>query len=191
MGHDLSNLGRLAHKADRKRVGQTAVVKVRQNHEDHLSAAFSYFLDLPEVELRGAGFHVPNERASKGEVKRLKWVGVKPGVADWLFTGPPVSAIELKWGKNKQTSAQSNWANQFVSGWDGHLDLDEWAEVVPVETLGQFFAPKYYICRTLFSAVDVLYTRGLLRKPVTAVGLEVAVKKVLQWWLIKYGKEIE
>jgi len=191
MGLELESLGHSAHKADRNRTGQAAVAKVRQNHEDHLSAALSYFLDLPEVELRGAGFHIPNERASKGEAGRLKWAGVKPGVADWLFTGPPITAIELKRDKNKQTSAQVAWAKQFVSGWDDYLEEDDWFESASMDTMASIFAPKYYVCRTLFSAVDVLYTRELLRKPMTAVGIEATVKKVLRWWLIKYKKEIE
>ena len=80
-------------------------VQKRDNPEDWLSAAVNMWLDMPEVQFRGMAFHVPNERASKAEAKRGKWIGVKAGVADWIFTGPPLVAIELKVGKNRQTPA--------------------------------------------------------------------------------------
>jgi len=157
-----------------------------------LSAAFSYWLDLPEVELRGAGFHVPNERASKGEAKKLRWVGVKSGVADWLFTGPPVTAIELKWNKNPQSPAQKQWAAQFCDGWTGYLEPEEWeGEGMSLENARDLFAPRYYVCRTLTNAVEVLYTRGLLRAPFSCEDLDKSVAVVLRWWLVRYGKELE
>lgn len=196
MGFELDTLGHLASKADRNQVGKQAAKKVRQNNEDHLSAAFNYWLSLPEVELRGAGFHVGNERASKAEAGRLKWVGVKPGVADWIFTGPPTTAIELKRGKNKQTTAQKAWAKVLVDGWKGYLDPEEWGEgwdgeATSMESARDLFAPRYYICRTLSSVADVLHTRGLLRAPVTLKTLEASVAIVLRWWPVKYGVELE
>jgi hypothetical protein len=196
VGFELNTLGHLADKADRSQVGKQAAKKVRQNLEDHLSAAFNYWLSLPEVELRGAGFHVGNERSSKAEAGRLKWVGVKPGVADWIFTGPPTTAIELKWGKNKQSPTQKAWAGVFTSGWAGYIDPDECGEGwdgsgMSIETLKDLFAPRYCICRTLFSAADVIHTRGLLRAPTDRKALKASVAIVLSWWIVKHKVELE
>jgi len=190
----LENLGKHALAASREDTKSTAVRKVRENHEDHLSAALNYWLDLPEVELRGAGFHVPNERASRAEAGRLRWVGVKPGVGDWIFAGPPATAIELKWGKNVQSPAQKQWAAKFVDGWTGYLDLEEpdaKKRTVIESFFEDSFAPRYYVCRTLTNAVDVLHTRGLLRAPLSREDLDKSVAVVLRWWLAKYRKELE
>ncbi len=192
MGFELNSLGYLASKADRNQVGKQAVRKVRQNLEDHVSAALSYLLTKPEVELRGVGFHVGNERASKAEAGRLKWVGVKPGVADWIFTGPPTTAIELKQGKNKQTPSQKAWAAVFVDGWKGYLDPEKWdGEGMSTENARDLFAPRYYVCRTLFTAVYVLYTRELLRAPTDSKALEASVATVLRWWIVKHRVKLE
>lgn len=173
----------------------TDVRKVRQNLEDHLSAAFNYWLSLPEVELRGAGFHVGNERASRRERGIQAWIGAVPGVADWIFTGPPTTAIELKWGKNKQTVAQKAWAEVFVDGWVGAYDEEQWEETGSVALLDEdakrLFAPRYYVCRTLSSAADVLHNRGLLRAPTAREDLEASVVTVLRWWIVKHGVELE
>lgn len=196
MGLELENLGRLASETDRNQVGKQADRKVRQNNEDHLSAAFNYWLDLPEIQLRGAGFHVGNERSSKAEAGRLKWVGVKPGVADFIFTGPPVTAVELKYGDGRQSPVQKVWGEVFTDGWAGYIDPDECGEGwdgsgMSIETLKDLFAPRYYICRTLASAADVLHARGLLRAPATREAIEASVTTVLRWWLVKYRMELE
>ena len=196
MGLELDTLGHLAIEANRSQVGKQAARKVCQNLEDYLSAAFSYWLSLPEVELRGAGFHVGNERASKAETGRLKWGGVKPGVADWIFTGPPTTAIELKWEDGRQSPEQKAWAEVLVDGWRGAYDEERWGEPgrtsdLRDEEAEDLFAPRYYICRTLLSAADVLHTRGLLRAPTTLEALEASVATVLRWWLVKYRMELE
>lgn len=177
---ELKDLGYLAHEVDKGQVRTVAVKKQQDNAEAHLSAALNALLfgiksrqhrgvfDLePRVKIRGQAFHVGNERSSKAEAGRLKWLGVKPGVADWIFTGPPLVAIELKVGKNKPTKKQAEWG-RVLEGWGGH----------------------YYVCRSLGDVLGMLWAHGLVLEPDTEEALARALVKVRHYWLIKYGREI-
>ncbi len=152
--------------------------KKRDNSEDWLSAAVNMWLDLPEVQLRGMAFHVPNETASKGEAGRKKWLGVKAGVADWIFTGPPLVAIELKVEGRKQTPAQREWGEGLEAGWG--------ANFAPRDK--EVFAPRYRVCRSLRDVAMELVEACLVnREPAL---LRVAVEKVRTWFAVQHGREI-
>lgn len=83
------------------------------------SALFEFYAiasnRIPELEF---AFHVPNgDFRTKSTARRLKQLGVKPGVPDILLPVPSVIddvqyvglAIELKYGKNKPSKHQEQW----------------------------------------------------------------------------------
>ena len=160
--------------------------KKRDNSEDWLSAAVNMWLDLPEVKIRGMAFHVPNETASKAEAGRKKWIGVKAGVADWIFTGPPLVAIELKDGKNRQSVAQKKWGKGLEAGWDSVVEM-EWDK--------DSYAPRYRVCRSLRVVVRELVEPGIVSYegefPELASKLILdSIEKVRTWFAVQYGREI-
>lgn len=65
----------------------------------------------PDIEFH----HVPNgEQRNKKTARRLKSMGVQPGVADLMFLIDGQSiALELKSGKGKQTKAQADFQERF------------------------------------------------------------------------------
>jgi hypothetical protein len=68
-------------------------------------------------------YHCPNgEYRSKATAKRLKAMGVKPGVPDLILPVPMHGytglVIELKMGKNTPSPDQRRWLEHFASiGW--------------------------------------------------------------------------
>jgi len=170
---------------------QRSAGKKRDNPEDWLSAAVNMWLDLPEVQLRGMAFHVPNETASKAEAGRKKWIGVKAGVADWIFTGPPLVAIELKVGKNRQSVSQKKWGEGLEAGWNEQVWINELNEAFGNFNSGQlegYFAPRYRVCRSLGDVAVELHEANI-----SICNLDQAsnaAEKVRTWFAVQHGREI-
>lgn len=88
-------------------------------------------------------FAVPNGEYRKPKTAaRLKLLGVRPGVADFIFLIDTKSfALELKWGKNKQTDSQLEWE-------------EEW------ERAGGF----YFIACTISEVISILRTINAVKQ---------------------------
>ncbi len=85
--------------------------------------------------LRGLLFHVPNGGKRDGrEAKKLKTMGVVPGVADLIFLyNGNCYLIELKNEKGIQSPTQKKWQKTVTeNGFDYYIvrNLDEFKELI-------------------------------------------------------------
>lgn len=108
-----------------------ADVKPRRNQPERaLQKAVCEALDFAGVRY----FHVPNERRSAIEAKRLSAEGVKKGVSDLFFPYalnglPRMGVIELKSETGSLSREQRAWRDYFISiGYD-------WACLKTVESV--------------------------------------------------------
>jgi len=79
--------------------------------EDRLQQDCYVWFHNAYPELRGLLFHVPNGGARNGrEAKKLKWMGVVPGVSDLIFLYQrKIYFIELKTEIGTQSKVQKDW----------------------------------------------------------------------------------
>lgn len=174
--------------------------KVQDRPEDWLSRAVRAWLDLPQVQIRGRGFHVPNEEPDKVRAAIAKKLGVEKGVADWIWTGPPLVAVELKWGRNTATESQLEWGKDVQEGWPraveaGLLDpvvegLGDLQASQVLDVLGQVLRPRYFVAKSLTGVARILHTTGVLESPRNREGLKGTIQTVQVVFAASHGRNI-